>query len=122
MEMENNNNRKNNQNENATGVSAYSITSDGFVLLRNGVNIHFLLTTFTDPDGKIVHPILMFYENTNRNKLRKQHCPSCGCEIPSDRPIFLMSNGHHLYPCADEGDWVWNVANFAEVETFRGGE
>ena len=49
-----------NQNGGAAVPLYGSITSDGFVLLRNGVNIHFLLTTFTDPDGKIAHPILMY--------------------------------------------------------------
>ena len=115
-------NDKNNKKMNIdTSITPLNVTSDGMVLLRGGITIDFMTTTCQSPVGRMVNPIMMFYNDTMENT-DKPICANCGCEIPNNRPVFLMSDGSHLYPCADEQEWVWWTVPAREVKTLEGEE
>ena len=104
-----------------TSIPPLNVTSDGLVLLRGGITIDFMTATCQSPIGYTVNPIMMFYSDT-MDCASKPVCATCGCAIPENRPVFLMSDGSHLYPCADEQEWVWWTVPGREVKTLQGEE
>lgn len=104
-----------------TSINPLNVTSDGLVILPAGITIDFMTATCQSPIGYTVNPIMMFYSDT-MNHTDKPVCATCGCEIPENRPVFLMSDGSHLYPCAEEQEWVWWTVSHREVKTLKGEE
>ena len=104
-----------------TSITPLNITSDGLLLLRGGITIDFMTTTCQSPVGDMVNPIMMFYSDTIANT-DKAVCATCGGAIPENRPVFLMSDGSHLYPCADEQEWIWWTVPARDVKTLKGEE
>ena len=104
-----------------TSITPLNMTSEGQLILRGGITIDFMTTTCQSPIGYMVNPIMMFYSDT-MDSISTPVCATCGCEIPEDRPLFLMSDGSHLYPCADEQEWVWWTVSAQEVKTLQGEE
>ena len=104
-----------------TSITPLNVTSDGRIILRGGIMIDFMTITCQTPNGASVRPMIMFHTDTMDNT-SKPVCATCGCVIPDNRPVFLMSNGDHLYPCADEQEWVWWTVQGRDVKTLQGEE
>jgi len=122
IEMMNMQNEKDNRKTKIdTSITPLNITTDGLLLLRGGITIDFMTTTCQSPVGDMVNPIMMFYSDAIATT-DKPVCATCGCAIPENRPVFLMSDGSHLYPCADEQEWVWWTVPAREVKTLEGEE
>jgi len=99
-------------------VSPFSVTADGYVLM-DGVWIDYMTARVRHPDGDWVYPVIMF--NTHGAD-EVVVCPSCGNKIPNNRPVFLMSNGEHVFPCAEEDAWIWWTVPGRDVKTLQGEE
>ena len=104
-----------------TSITPLNMTSEGQLILRGGITIDFMTTTCQSPIGYMVNPIMMFYSDTI-DSIGTPVCATCGCEIPGNRPVFLMSDGSDLYPCAEEQEWVWWTVPAREVKTLDGEE
>ena len=116
-----NNEKDNRKTKIDTNITPLNMTSDGLLILRGGITIDFMTITCQSPIGYMVNPIMMFYSDT-MDCASKPVCAICGYEVPENRPVFLMSDGSHLYPCADEQEWVWWTVPNREVKTLRGEE
>ena len=97
-------------------ISPMSVTSDGMVMLKDGRLVDFMDTVCNDLEGKRVAPLIKFYSDTIFQDNLPQRmkgpngdvvCVTCREIIPANRPVFFMSNGMHLYPCANQDEWVW---------------
>ena len=104
-----------------TRVTSLNVTSDGLVILRGGITIDFMSITCISPGGQYTRAMMKFYTDTMDNSIEPV-CASCGRKIPSERPVFVMANGEHLYPCSDEQEWVWWTVPGREVKTLQGEE
>ena len=118
----NSDNRKEWNNNRKNTLTPSRVREDGYGMMDNGIQIDLTLFEHRSPDGDFHNVVAIFYTPTMDSDGGGYRCAGCGQIIPTNRPVFLMTNLQHMYPCLDEGKWVWWTVSSRGVKTLEGME